>query len=702
MEQSEVVGLSAWLRPKNWTVVLVTGFLLLLSAFAVRDFVYGWELNSLSVRQRFFALPPQDRSAITPITLVTFDSKTEASDDFFRLFGTPPSRAAWGYITRFFRRADARGLTFDVSFNGGIHHRDVMGDQALADSTRGTNRIASALIFSDENDPELEYVHQPAATQVMLKRQSVNVKGIERFPAYRRLYAYNTMISPYPQLLTSGMQFFAANSSIFKSNLGAATADIVGDSRRWTPFAVYGDHVFPTLALGMLLQTDRMLTLTQEGQLRWPHGAVNLGADGLPLIKWYGHGVDLAHPVYPEVSLVDIIFSEMAIECRENPAQPICVQVKLPPQPLYQPSVFKNRYVLVGMTLPNAGDTHKTIFSPKYFGLYIFANVLDNLLHNDFVYPAPLWLNTLLLLLLPGAMIALGLRLRSVPLAILLALALSLGHFLLCMYAYNHWNLWLYAIYPILGTLLCFCGLFIYRFLKEQKQRQQLRYAFGKYVSPSVMEIIERHPERVTLGGERRVMTFLFSDIRGFTTFSDNNTPEVVQHFLTQYFSTMNKIILREYHGSINKLIGDAIMAYWGFPLENEDHAFLAVSAALAMREALRHWQSDPGKPPIDIGVGINTGDAVIGNVGSEDFMDFTVIGDAVNVASRLESANKEYKTNIIISAATYEQVKDRIAARSLGFVTLRGKGAAIEIFEPIGWLPGVMEGLSATVSEPS
>jgi adenylate cyclase len=161
----------------------------------------------------------------------------------------------------------------------------------------------------------------------------------------------------------------------------------------------------------------------------------------------------------------------------------------------------------------------------------------------------------------------------------------------------------------------------------------------------------------------------------------------VVQTFLTQYFSTMNKIIMQNYQGSINKLIGDAIMAYWGFPLDNEDHAFLAVSAAMSMRQAMLDWRKETDKLPINIGIGINTGEAVIGNVGSEEFMDFTVIGDAVNVASRLEGINKEYGTTIIISRATYEKVKDRIQVRSLGWAELKGKDGQIEVFEPLHYL---------------
>lgn len=334
------------------------------------------------------------------------------------------------------------------------------------------------------------------------------------------------------------------------------------------------------------------------------------------------------------------------------------------------------------MTIPNAGDVHRTIYGPRYFGVYILANTLDNLIHDDFVHPVPWLWNGLAFLLLPTLLGLAGWRFKSTAILCLLTVTLATGHFLFSVFLYNHLNLWLAVVYPILALLGCFLGVFVYRFRRERKRRRQLRFVFAKYVSPAVMEMIERRPESIRLGGVRREMTFLFSDIRGFTAFSDRNPPEVVQRFLSDYFSMMNGIILHDYRGSINKLIGDAIMAYWGFPLADEDHAFLAVSAALAMRDILRVWRNDPSKPPIHIGIGVNTGDAVIGHVGSEDFMDFTVIGDAVNVAARLEQLTKDYDASIIISADTYEKVKDRIHARPLGRVRLRGREAETEIFE--------------------
>lgn len=652
---------------------------------SIQKTVFSWELDSLTLRQKWN--PPQDRSQISGITLVSIDSKTMGNDPYIKYFQTLYSRKAAGYALRFFKRTTPQSILLDTSFNGGIHYQDLAGDNLLVDSVQGMSNVSSALLFEVKGSHDNDWNSYTPELQKLLLKQAVVVKGLEHFPTLKDNYSFDSLILPYRNLLESSMQFFSSSASGYKTNLDNKADDTQGFSRRWTPFSFYGGHAFPTFALGTMLKGTKRLTLAPNGQLTWPQGKLDLGPEGVPLIKWYGHGTVLEKQVYPEISFGDVVLSEMSLECQETPSQAMCSQINFPKKPRLSPAQFKNRHVVIGVVIPNYGDEHATIYSPKYPGVYIVANTLDNALHNDFIRPAPLWLNLFIFFALPLLLGATILRFRSSGLSLLMTISLSVGHFLLCVHAYNHWNLWIYAAYPIAAMLVCFTGVYVYRYVREHKKRQQMRSAFGKYVSPAVLQYIDQFPDRVKLGGERREMTFLFSDIRGFTNFSDQNPPEVVQVLLTQYFSTMNPIILHSYRGSINKLIGDAIMAYWGFPLENEDHAFLAVSAALAMRQAMLDWHKETGKMPINIGIGINTGEVVIGNIGSEDFMDFTVIGDAVNVASRLEGVNKEYGTTIIISGTTYALVKDRIQARSLGWVELKGKGSRVEVYEPLGLL---------------
>lgn len=671
-------------------MLLQTAVVIMLAFYMLQLMTASWELDTLTFRQKFFSSTPADRSHLTPIELITIDTRTLASPAYQQYFHNRDfSREAAAYAVRFFKRTQPKSVVFDVSFNGGIHYDDLAGDEALANSLEGTHQYSSMLDMDIHVDPGMSFHGQPTDVKAMLMKNTIQIRGFQYFPVYQKLYTFESLRPPYPTLVKTPMRFFSANSISNKTSLNIVNSSEVRDTeaRRWIPFSIYGGYIFPTAPLGLLLGNETQLSLSRDGRLSWRNGHIDLGTDGVPLIRWYGQGVDKNHPVYPETSLVDVVLSEIAMECRE--ARQTCNIPGFQQQHILLPDHFKGKYVLIGANLPygKGKDTHNTIYGPNYSGIYILANMLDNALHNDFVHKAPYWLNPLLLMLLPGLLLLAIWRYRSAWISFLVAITLALGHFLFVMYAYSHWNLWVFFVQPLLAVILCFSGTYAYQYASEYKKRLQMRYAFGKYVSPAVLQIIEQNPEKITLGGERREMTFLFSDIRGFTSFSDQNPPETVQLFLTQYFSTMNKIILHSYHGSINKLIGDAIMAYWGFPLQNEDHAFLAVSAALAMRDAMLAWQHDASKMPITIGIGINTGDAVIGNVGSEDFMDFTVIGDAVNVASRLESSNKEYGTNIIISAATYEKVKDRIHARRLGWADLKGKEAKVEIYEPLGFL---------------
>jgi adenylate cyclase len=623
----------------------------------------------------------------SPIRLISIDAKTEANPTYRTLFGNSFSRRAAGYAIRFLNRTQPKAVILDVSFNGGDHPTDRDGDQFLVNSVKGNHPVISQLMFENLGPSAQRWEAQPKAVQQALLASTVQVEGLSNFPVYQNQNHYDSLVAPYTGLLYSGMHFYSATLGTFTTDLSGHFIDTQAKIRRWSVFSQYGGHIYPSLPLAVIARDQKDFTINREGELRWENQRLALGVDGSPLIKWYGQGVNPQQPVYPEYSFADVVLSELSLECQENPSAALCQQADLPRKPLVQPETFRNQFTLIGFVNPNF-DTHSTIYRSQYPGFYIMANVLDNALHNDFVRPAPGWLNVLCLLGLPTLLGLSIYRFPSTLINLLVGICLAAGHFLLCLHAYYEWNIWIYAIYPILALALCFSGLYVYRYAKEHKQRLQMRYAFGKYVSSDVLKMIEQQAGQLSLGGERREMTFMFSDIRGFSTFSDQNNPEVVQVFLSQYFSSMNGIIMHQYRGSINKLIGDAIMAYWGFPLNHEDHAFLAVSAALAMQEAMQNWQTQKGQLPIQIGIGINTGEAMIGNIGSEDFMDFTVIGDAVNIASRLEGQNKTYGTTIIISAATCQKVRDRIKVRSLGWCELKGKSEPVEIFEPLGLLP--------------
>jgi len=242
-------------------------------------------------------------------------------------------------------------------------------------------------------------------------------------------------------------------------------------------------------------------------------------------------------------------------------------------------------------------------------------------------------------------------------------------------------------IYPCLAFIFSLVAILLYRYFSESREKSYLRQSFQYYLSPEVVEEIVAHPDKLKLGGAKKEMTVLFSDIRGFTTLSEQVAPEKLVALLNEYFTAMTEVILQS-GGVLDKFIGDAIMAFWGAPQEEPEHARRACQAALAMIERLetlkKNW-ARRGLPQINIGVGVNSGQMIVGNMGSEKRFDYTVIGDNVNLASRLEGLNKQYGTSIIISQFTYEIVRDYFAAEFLDEVKVKGKDVAVKIYKLIG-----------------
>jgi adenylate cyclase len=222
-------------------------------------------------------------------------------------------------------------------------------------------------------------------------------------------------------------------------------------------------------------------------------------------------------------------------------------------------------------------------------------------------------------------------------------------------------------------------------YLLEQARRAEITRAFSLYVTPQVVAHMIAHPEQMKLGGERRNITTLFTDLAGFTSISEAHSPEKVAQLLNRHFTAMTDIVL-DHHGTVVTFIGDAIMAFWGAPLEDAAQAERCVAAAIAMQQGMEKMRLDfaaEGLPPIHMRVGIHSGSAVVGNLGSAKRFDYTAIGDDVNLAARLEGANKRYGTNILVSGQTVERVGTKIRFRPIDKVIVKGKSVAVEVFTP-------------------
>ena len=238
---------------------------------------------------------------------------------------------------------------------------------------------------------------------------------------------------------------------------------------------------------------------------------------------------------------------------------------------------------------------------------------------------------------------------------------------------------------PLLAIVFAFVGDLAWKYFVEGRDKRQIKKLFSRYVSKDVFDQLVANPSLAALGGARRHMTVLFSDIRGFTTMSEKGTPEEVVTQLNELFTRMVAVVFA-HRGTVDKFVGDMVMALYSAPLDDDEHADHAVQTALAMiRDAERDERSNgqsQGKPTLDIGIGINTGDMVAGNIGSDTIMSYTVIGDAVNLGARLESLNKDFGTRIIISESTRAELKGRYDIHPLGDVIVKGKTKPVAIFE--------------------
>ncbi len=364
------------------------------------------------------------------------------------------------------------------------------------------------------------------------------------------------------------------------------------------------------------------------------------------------------------------------------------------------PARIKNKLVLIGTTAIGIGDIRLTPYAAKYPGVEIRANTIQNLLEDDFIH-RPDWMS-----IVDGAIIAgLGIFLVMVlprldmRVAIWFTFALLVAYAALAFGLFRGQHIWLNVVYPSLLTLTLFVSSTILKYFSVETEKRQIKGAFQHYVPAQVVEKIMENIDNLGLGGEKRELTVLFSDIRGFTTISEALAPEELVKLLNVYLTRMTDKVFK-HNGLLDKYIGDAIMAVYGAPIAHPDHARLACRTALEMlREmhSLREEWKKSGLPDMDMGVGINTGSMVVGNMGSKNRFDYTVIGDAVNLGSRIESLNKIYGTHILLSEFTYRQVRDEFPhTREIDVTHVKGRQEIVRLYElmlpwqypHMDWLP--------------
>ena len=359
------------------------------------------------------------------------------------------------------------------------------------------------------------------------------------------------------------------------------------------------------------------------------------------------------------------------------------------------PHKFADKIVLVGTTSFITQDRHSTPFQGDgaYPGVEVNATIIENILRQDFLLrPGKIVLFEAAIIFLLGVVLGVARHERTALWGVWTAL---IG--LLCILgaaygAFVFADIWVNVTFPMLFIGIDYLTITSYKYFTEEKQKRGIKKAFQHYVSATVVDEMLQRADTLKLGGERKHLTVLFSDIRGFTPISEKMSPEALVAFLNEYLTEMTDIVMK-HGGTVDKYMGDAIMAFYGAPVALEEHASQACQTAVDMILRLRQlgvdWEAR-GLPPIQVGVGINTGDMNVGNMGSRERFDYTVMGDHVNLASRLEGLNKYYGTSIIISEYTYNTCtacrEQSWTVRELDTVRVKGRNEPVTIYELIGY----------------
>lgn len=338
------------------------------------------------------------------------------------------------------------------------------------------------------------------------------------------------------------------------------------------------------------------------------------------------------------------------------------------------PSLFKDKIVLIGATAPGLSDFKATPFTPSMSGVEIHAHVLHNLLRGDPLKPFPSF-QTFLLLLLGGMFLGFVVPRSSPFKSALWVFLFVLGESFLG-FVFFFFGIWFPTFSFWFLALSGYTSITLHRLFREEKEERFIRETFSRYVSPEVVEELLKNPGKLTLGGERKRLTVLFADIRGFTRLCEHLGPEEVVDFLNRYFDRLVKVVFEE-GGMVDKFIGDELMAIFGAPLYFPDHPLRAVSCALKMQKEIKKLER------VQVGIGINTGEMIVGNIGTFHRIQYTVVGDAVNIASRLQSLAGGGE--ILVSESTFQEIKDYFITQKAPLLWLKGKEKPVKIYQVTG-----------------
>lgn len=446
---------------------------------------------------------------------------------------------------------------------------------------------------------------------------------------------------------------------------------------RWMPLIIQGgEDFFPPLSVVCAWHYLGKPPLTVQVDRHGIDG-IRMGAQRIPTDENGRLLVNYLGPprTFPYISISDILHN------------------KLPR------GTFTDKIVLVGAIATGTYDMRSTPLSTVFPGAEIHATVIDNILTQNFV-TKPAWTKIfdVFAILILGALTGMVLPRIGALKSLGLTIGLFIAYLGMAHWVFVYTGLWLNVVYPLLALMATYTVVTVYRYMTEERERYKVKRTFQHYVTPAVIEEMLKDPSRLKLGGEEKVLTVLFSDLQGFTSHSERYPPHEVIELLNEYYTRMTAQVF-VYEGMIEAYTGDEMMAIFGAPIAQSDHAVRACATALAMREQrqiLRDEWLKIGRPPLHARTGINSGLMVVGNMGSEYRFFYGAIGDHVNLGSRLEGLNKFYGTEILLGENTAQLVEQSFLLREIDLVRVVGREQAVRVYELLGWadtaLPAAQE----------
>ena len=579
--------------------------------------------------------------ATDQIRVILLDQKSlDWAKESFGL-GWPWPRQAYAPMVNFCKEAEVASLAFDVVFT----EPSVFGvddDKTLFDSFAKLDRVVLAADFSrNDGSGKTWPAHVPAP--------KTTVSGTAPLPRSK------SATFPIPDL-TNG-----------QISVGNVTVSPDPDTvyRHFPLLIQFNDLYAPALPLATAL-------VNQPGVISLTADSMTVDGSWIPITET-GKAILNYRGKTPYKTYSAAAVMESGLLMAEGK------------KPLIDPGDFKGKYVLFGFSATGLFDLRSTPMGGVSPGVMVNATALDNFLSNDFMRAAPFIVDvvtTVIFAILAGLSVTiftnLWLTVGASGLTLAAPMVFSVG-------TYTQ-GLWSGMAVQLTGCLIALFLAGAFKYATEGRQKHFIKSAFKQYLSPEVIEQLLQNPEKLTLGGERRELTIFFSDLQGFTSISEKLTPEDLTSVLNDYLTAMTDII-QGYGGTVDKYEGDAIIAFWNAPVDQPDHAKRGVTAALACQEKLAEMRPallERTGEEFHMRIGLNTGQAVVGNLGSHDRFDYTMLGDSVNLAARLESINKQFGTYTMISRSTLNQLDGTVPVRELSCLRVVGKKEAITVYEPM------------------